>query len=344
MKLYASKPRELEMDDLTGRSGVLTRRSTLLALSATMVPPELMAQQTKPVIQTRRLNNVMIAVSNLERSTAFYEKLFGSPIRQGDTVVFRIGEGPHFFALTAVRSGAKPDFLSYGMTVADFDAERVMRTLTELGAARAQITRRGDTPELFVPDPNGIRIQLQHTSYGYGSGARGDVFPPAPTGVARPAFQLKSINHVTLTIANGAREKEFYQTVFGLPIRAMQGNVVMLGVGEGTDGIAFDTAANSPNAVSGINHACFTIENFDAERVMAMLIDNGLVPIETGIPALVKPLTCRVRWRQRANNGGGPTSPLGTPELYFTDPDNIRIQLQDVSYCGGSGRLGQICP
>jgi hypothetical protein len=29
-------------------------------------------------------------------------------------------------------------------------------------------------------------------------------------------------------------------------------------------------------------------------------------------------------------------------ELYFTDPDNIRIQLQDVSYCGGSGRLGQI--
>lgn len=33
-----------------------------------------------------------------------------------------------------------------------------------------------------------------------------------------------------------------------------------------------------------------------------------------------------------------------TPGLYFTDPDNIPIQIQDVSYCGGSGRLGQICP
>ena len=209
MKLSASKPRELDMDDLTVRRGpgALTRRSALLVLSATMVPPDLMAQQTKPVIQTRRLNNVMIAVSNLERSTAFYEKLFGPPVRQDDAVVFGIGEGPHFFALTVVRSGAKPDFLSYGMTVADFDAERVMRTLTELGAAHAQITRRGDTPELFVPDPNGIRIQLQHTSYGYGSGARGDVFPPAPTAVARPAFQLKSINHVTLTTANGARDR-----------------------------------------------------------------------------------------------------------------------------------------
>jgi catechol 2,3-dioxygenase-like lactoylglutathione lyase family enzyme len=334
------------MDYLTGRRGpdAMTRRSVLLALSSTMVSPILTAQQTRRVIQTRRLNNVMIAVSNLERSTAFYENLFGPPVRQGDTVVFRIGEGPHFFALTAVRSGAKPDFLSYGMTVADFDAERVMRTLADLGVGGAQITRRGDTPELFVPDPNGITIQLQHTTYGYGSGARGDVFPPAPTAVARPAFQLKSINHVTLTIANGAREKEFYQTVFGLPIRAMQGDGVTLAIGEGTDGIVFSAAANNPNAISGINHACFTIENFDAEQVMAILIDNGLEPIETGIPALIKPLTCRVRWRQRANNGGGPTSPLGTPELYFTDPDNIRIQIQDVSYCGGSGRLGQICP
>jgi len=322
----------------------MTRRSALLALSATMASPRLMAQQTKPAIQTRRLNNVMIAVSNLERSTAFYERLFGPPVRQGEAIVFRVGEGPHFFALTAVRGGAKPDFLSYGMTVADFDPERAMRTLADLGFGGAQITRRGDTPELFVPDPNGIKVQLQHTSYGYGSGARGEILPPAPAAAGKPAFQLKSINHVTLTIANGAREKDFYQKAFSLPVRAMQGDGVTLAIGEGTDGIVFNAAANNPNAVSGINHACFTIENFDTERVMAILIENGLEPIESGIPALIKPLTCRVRWRQRANNGGGPTSPLGTPEVYFTDPDNIRIQLQDVSYCGGSGRLGQICP
>jgi catechol 2,3-dioxygenase-like lactoylglutathione lyase family enzyme len=334
------------MDDLTRRRGpgAMTRRSVLLALSATMVSPGLSAQQTRPVIQTRRLNNVMIAVSDLEGSTAFYERLFGPPVRQGEAVVFRIGEGPHFFALTAVRAGAKPDFLSYGMTVADFDPERVMRTLADLGIGGAQITRRGDTPELFVPDPNGIKVQLQDTAYGYGSGVRGDIFPPAPTTAARPAFELKSINHVTLIVANGPREKEFYQTVFGLPIRAMQGDVVTLAIGEGTDGVAFNAATNNPNAIPGINHVCFTIENFDPERVTAILIANGLDPIEAGIPALIKPLTCRVRWRQRANNGGGPTSPLGTPELYFTDPDNIPIQIQDVSYCGGSGRLGQICP
>ena len=303
-----------------------------------------MAQESRAQIRTRRLNNVMIAVSNLERSTKFYERLFGPSVRQGDVAVFRVGEGPHFFALTAVGRGEKPDFLSYGMTVTDFDAERVMRALADLGVSGAEMTQRGDTPELFVRDPNGIKIQLAHTTYGHGSGPRGDILPPAPTAVAEPVFKLKTINHVTLTIANGSREKDFYQTVFGLPVRAMQGDGVTLAIGEGTDGIVFNAAANNPNAVSGINHACFTIENFDPERVMAILIEHGLEPIETGIPSLVKPLTCRVRWRQRANNGGGPTSPLGTPELYFTDPDNLRIQLQDVSYCGGSGRLGQICP
>src|SRR6516165_4800058 len=116
----------------------MTRRSALVALSATIASPAVMAQ-LKPVIQTRRLNNVMIAVSNVERSTAFYEKLFGPPVRQGEATIFRVGEGPHFFALTAAKGGAKPEFLSYGMTVADFDAERAMRTLADLGFGGAQI-------------------------------------------------------------------------------------------------------------------------------------------------------------------------------------------------------------
>src|SRR5215469_8867318 len=87
----------------------MTRRSALVGLSATLASSGVMAQQARPVIQTRHLNNVMIAVSDLQRSTAFYERLFGPPVRQGETIVFRVGEGPHFFALTAVRSGAKPD-------------------------------------------------------------------------------------------------------------------------------------------------------------------------------------------------------------------------------------------
>jgi hypothetical protein len=33
----------------------------------------------------------------------------------------------------------------------------------------------------------------------------------------------------------------------------------------------------------------------------------------------------------------------GTPELYFTDPDGLLVQLQDVKYCGGGDVLGDVC-
>jgi hypothetical protein len=40
----------------------------------------------------------------------------------------------------------------------------------------------------------------------------------------------------------------------------------------------------------------------------------------------------------RMPNRGGALN--GTPELYFTDPDGILLQIQDVRYSGGSGYLG----
>jgi hypothetical protein len=33
----------------------------------------------------------------------------------------------------------------------------------------------------------------------------------------------------------------------------------------------------------------------------------------------------------------------GVTQVYTADPDNLRIQLQDVSFCGGSGALGNVC-
>jgi hypothetical protein len=87
-----------------------------------------------------------------------------------------------------------------------------------------------------------------------------------------------------------------------------------------------------PNAQAGVNHVCFAIEKFDPNEVMGILTDNGLEPIEFGIPALVKPLTCAIRLRQWANNSGGPTHPLGPPELYLTDPDNIARRNLPVTH------------
>lgn len=51
---------------------------------------------------------------------------------------------------------------------------------------------------------------------------------------------------------------------------------------------------------------------------------------------------CRHYVTMRMENRGG--LPDGTPELYFTDPDGLLMPLQDTTYCGGRGYLGNACP
>jgi len=311
------------------------------ALATGLVTP-VAAQPAKPTLITRRLNNVMIAVSDIDRSIDFYQKLFGTPTIEGDVAIIRIGDGPHFLGLTQAKNGNQTGFLSYGLTVDNFDPARVTKSLTAIGA-KNDVTNRGGTPEIWTYDPDNIKIQLQHTSYGHGSGTLGAVTRPVPPR-ATPAFNLKTISHVTLTNSNGPRSLEFYIKAFGWPVQSKQGSTWCFSVGEGLDCVVFNSAANNPNAKTGINHACFTMPAFDPNTVMGILTDHGLEPIEYGNSALIKPLTCRTRFRQRANNGGGPGHWLGTAELYFNDPDNIAMQLQDISYCGGSGLLGEVCP
>ena len=77
---------------------------------------------------------------------------------------------------------------------------------------------------------------------------------------------------------------------------------------------------------------------FHPETVIKALETYGIKPRGDGQGApgpLVHYITVR-----REDRGGAKE---GTPELYFTDPDGLLIQLQDVSYCGGSGVLGNMC-
>ena len=88
-----------------------------------------------------------------------------------------------------------------------------------------------------------------------------------------------------------------------------------------------------------IHHACLTIDRFQHDDVMEKLRTFGITPRDEGASEPVQPLRSYVTMRM-ADRGGAPG---GTPELYFTDPDGILIQLQDASYCGGSGYLGDAC-
>src|SRR4051812_47266180 len=116
-----------------------------------------------------------------------------------------------------------------------------------------------------------------------------------------------------------------------------------MAVGSGVEflmfaGAAPAGAASAPPAAprpASINHVCLSMEKFNVAEVQKALESVGIKPREsqTG-PA--PPMRHYVTMRM-ANRGGAKD---GTPELYFTDPDGILVQIQDVSYCGGAGYLG----
>jgi hypothetical protein len=92
-----------------------------------------------------------------------------------------------------------------------------------------------------------------------------------------------------------------------------------------------------PARAAGIDHACVAMENFDPAAVTKTLVSYGLKQQEgQGRTPLVTYISLRM-----PNRGGAEG---GTPELYFTDPDGLAMQIQDVKYCGGGGLLGELCP
>ena len=338
-------------------SASISRRDVLFALPAVFaVRAALRAQQPAAPFATVAMNHVTLAVTNAKRSLEFYQRLFGLPVvaTQGPVPILRLGSGPQFIALSERPTG-KPGIDHVCLTIERFDVDRVMKTLAgfgvtpaEQGAAgglgggplRARVRMRGEnaggakegTPEIYFGDPDGITIQLQDAKYCGGSGVLGEVCSSPPAG-GKPPLVTREMNHVTLAVSDPKRSQEFYQRVFGLPVVAMQAAIPIMRVGRGPMFIALNSAGKGSPI---IHHVCVTIENFEPDRTMQTLAGLGVKKAEG---ATAGPLAAWIR--MRGPEAGGAKE--GTPELYFTDPDGITIQLQDVRYCGGAGRVGEVC-
>jgi hypothetical protein len=123
-----------------------------------------------------------------------------------------------------------------------------------------------------------------------------------------------------------------YQKLFGLQFDTYQGAMPILRVGSGREFLAL---AQVPPLAGRIHHASLTIEDFDVDRIFSIHEGYGLTEPGEARSANGPLQTYMTMW---GPDRGGVLG--GTPELYFTNPDGILLQLQDMSYCGGGGYLG----
>ncbi len=325
----------------------------LLALA-----PAALGQNPSPVA-VRKIHSFDIKVQDVQRSLRFYQDVFAAPVqaRRGDSIYLRIGEGPHFFSISPVGPGEQVGFSYIGLSVANFDVDRVQNQLEAFGiapgsapgrneqgldlASRSWVVNRGQARELYFADAEGLVYQLSSESYCGGSGPLGencsDVEPAPGPGM----MELIDYSHFTNFMSNRDRANDFYTAAFGKTFQAYQGPLSpVIGVGNGIQFLMYTGGRESgaPSAPGRIDHVCFSVTNFNVDRILAQLTDYGLVAREDA--SNTQPL---MHWiSMRMPNRGGADG--GTPELYFTDPDGIRIQVQDPGYCGGTGYLGDSCP
>ena len=314
---------------------------------------KILAAENSTPIPVAAFNHMTMSVSDPAASLEWYQGLFGLPIaaRQANTIVLQLGDGPQFIAIGGGASD-NPRITHYCFSVDDFDDAEAIRILEEhgvansggAGAMESRIRMRGadfgghadGTPELYFGDPDGIMVQLQDSTYCGGEGLIGEIClsEPEPAPV-EGLLSIREFNHFTLFVEDQQRAVAFYQGLFGLPIDTYQGAMPVLRVGNGREFLAL---AEVPPLAGRIHHASFNVDDFDVDRIFSVLEDYGLEVLgEAG--GASGPLQAYVTMRG-ADRGGAPD---GTPEVYFTDPDGILLQLQDVSYCGGAGYLGEVC-
>ncbi len=345
----------------------MTRRRLLLSLPALAVARRALAQAAPAQLRIRAFNHFTLSVSDPKRTIDFYQGLFGMPIqaRQGPTTLLRIGGGPQFLAVSPAGAAGTPSMNHFCVAVEDFNVDRILRVLAAHGVTKADATGGGlsggpmrvrvrmrgpeaggakdGTPEIYVGDADGIVVQLQDPRYCGGAGALGDVCGAPEASPAKGLLAVRDLNHFTVFATDAPRSNTFYQDLFGVSIRSYQGPTApTLAIGPTVQFLMF-TGGGAPRGFAAprpasINHVCLNTSAFDPDRVIKTLESYGLKPRESA-QGPAGPMRHYISMRME-NRGGARE---GTPELYFTDPDGLLIQLQDVSYCGGSGVLGDKC-
>ena len=345
----------------------ISRRALLCAMPGMLLARKVLAQGGGTPIRVRTLNHATLTVTDVKRSTDFYQGLFGMPIqgRQGSTVALRIGTGPHALALS--QGGGAPGINHFCLGVEDFNVDRLVKTLSDYGLSRAEgpggglgggpmkirVRMRGadlggapqGTPELYFGDPDGIVVQLQDPSYCGGGGPLGAVCSAVEPAKSKGLIGVRDLSHLTVFISDAKRSNTFYQQLFGFSIRSYQGPTApTLAVGPGVAFLMFAGVAGGRGGACtaplspSINHLCLSMDGFDVDRMLRHLESYGIKPRENA-QGPVGPLRSYVTMRME-NRGGAKE---GTPELYLTDPDGILLQIQDARYCGGAGVLGDKC-
>ena len=335
-----------------GRGAPISRRELLLSLAAAGVARPLapMGQgllesplQSALPVRVLTLNHVSFGCDDIQQTVAWFEKVLGIPRHAfqdyaggglGQIVLRSSIDPPAYMALTqkaaaniGVPATGRPHFC-FG--IPDFNVHRILGALAEMRIPAESVLREGTTINGVNWDgPDGAPLQFNPVIACGGVGFLGEVCDTSAAPTQRPGdpppIQVMTMNHIKYWVTDLDSALEFFLRLTDMRVVAYQERegsprtagyvgrpIQVLRVGPGPQHLALVEGSGPERHRM---HVGFGVRDFDPNRVMARLREHGV--------------TAQLRMREGV-----------TPEVLVDGPNNVRIQLQDVSYAGGGGPLG----
>jgi catechol 2,3-dioxygenase-like lactoylglutathione lyase family enzyme len=251
------------------------------------------ARAAELLFRPSQLNHLTLNVADLERSRAFYRKLFGGPqwtfrdsLRLERQVSFDLGSNPMGLYLNPRGTPVGIDHFSIGLR--DFNGDTALSTLKQhsMDAEKAA--------NLQFRDPDRIKVELVPENYQN----REAELQNGPQPPVQSLFRPVGLNHVTLQVADLERATKFYESLFGPSFdRRARSTAFRLGMGQ----LALINYGVNP---VGVDHFCVSVEGYGPDAVSETLKQNGI-----------------------------PSQRLYQPnQVFVRDPDGILVQIAGPDY------------
>lgn len=240
----------------------ITRRDALFLLGATAVPR---AHAQAGILRPTRIDHVALSVGDINKSLAFYRRLFGNEVlkdRQTERRYLRLG--PCYIAIAPAAAGEAKRIDHFSVGIENFNAATMRSTLEKAGLKVVRESNVG----LFLADPDGVSVQIYaDQSWKLLSNAAPEAFPKQDQ-----LFHATGMHHLAVQTSDMAKSTEFYRKLFGEPEMGL-GTPPQPGftVGE-THIVLYNPAPNKPPK---IDHFSALVDNFDAPSSVAVLKSLG---------------------------------------------------------------------
>jgi catechol 2,3-dioxygenase-like lactoylglutathione lyase family enzyme len=265
---------------------MLLRRREILAMLGVSAIAMREAVAADSALRFTALDHVEFLVSDVEKSVAFYARVFGNTVLKNNKTTRRyVKLGPSYIAMD--KGQVHVDHFCAG--IPGFDVGSVHSYLNAKGIAYRDFPSGKD---LAVPDPDGTRLQLAADN-GWTQLLTGTASPDAISIGGEPLFRPTGIDHILLNVTDPEKSAAFYEKILG-PVTQRNNNRIWFQAGTGRIGLLKTPAGEK----AGVNHYCVSVEKFEYDAAVKKLQQAGVkfdMPEIAGSPDLRDPDGYRVQ-------------------------------------------------